>query len=346
MFPPCIYCRAKPSGSREHLILSSIGGRRSCRSIDCRDCNGVLGVRVDEPFRKQVEPLVNLTGGKTGRGRSVAPVKGIDSGEGFKVNLEAGVPVLVGPVIKQVGSSLTIWGDDEEEVLRIARARCATQELVLEKQTHFRDRMEPPRAQLGGDDSFRLVVKSVLNLVATMIPAASLRDGRFERAIRYVRDGVPLPEGWVGHDYSTVLPDCGRLSPLAHRLFAFAHRGHVFGFFELLGRFRFSAILTASWVGGDFGVCYPVDQVSRSHATIPLTPLPDIDPPLPSPVAPVEDVRGVMPEFYQQLQRVLRSRSIERIVGGSYRRHAGITDESIREIVEELACARTKAQRR
>ncbi|MEM9508446.1 MAG: hypothetical protein AAGA16_12310, partial [Cyanobacteria bacterium P01_E01_bin.35] len=53
--------------------MSSIGGRKVSRDIDCENCNNKLGLEIDEPFSKRLGFFSTMLGITTGRNKN-API--------------------------------------------------------------------------------------------------------------------------------------------------------------------------------------------------------------------------------------------------------------------------------
>ncbi|WP_084185060.1 HNH endonuclease [Desulfonatronum thiodismutans] len=90
----CIYCNKNDfdegKGSREHVILSSLGGRKMSRNICCVVCNNQLGEAIDEPTSKDLVALSNSAGITTGRDKESPTIKNVAMIEGQSLDLKSG----------------------------------------------------------------------------------------------------------------------------------------------------------------------------------------------------------------------------------------------------------------
>lgn len=284
----CIYCNEQEfesgSGSEEHVILSSLGGRKASRNICCVTCNNRLGGEIDHDLSDQLSFLSTMLDITTGRNQSAPVKKGIvshggsllDVGPGGEFNLSK-AEVKIQPV-GDGRDSISITAGDEPQALRIL-------EQVLRKYGKSLDDFQSleaksvtsyvpiihQRLSLGGELHFRSVAKMLLTYTATLVSPDRLRGGSFRKVIEYINGHYPDYAG-VNFDFVTSFPETEVLGEVNHRIFFAASNQSrlAVGFLELYGNLRFSAILTDLWDGRSLLKGYVVDPIGGRSVNLDL----------------------------------------------------------------------------
>ena len=90
----CIYCESEEfesdRGSKEHVILSSLGGRKGSKNICCQACNNKYGTEIDEDLSKELSFFSTMLDITTGRNKSAPTHQRIVSHSGKDYNINSG----------------------------------------------------------------------------------------------------------------------------------------------------------------------------------------------------------------------------------------------------------------
>ena len=266
----CVYCSnayfSEGEGSKEHVILSALGGRKSSRNVCCEACNNRLGGEIDQPLADTFVFITNMLSIKTGRNKPAPTIRRAVQHEGKEYDIGPGADFSLS---KQPISIQENKETGEVEVFATVRDKDSALKLldqVLDKYGMSTEDFDTLPAQLvrepaplihqniviGGDVHFRSIAKMLFTYLATMIDPQRIRGEAFKPLIEYI-DGLNTGFDQVRYDFVTDLPKEPTLNSVNHRIFMFAsaERRIVFGVLELFGRLRWSVQLTSEWDGSD-----------------------------------------------------------------------------------------------
>lgn len=276
----CIYCNTEEfdqgKGSEEHAVLSSLGGRKSSRSICCQKCNTELGNQIDEPLAEGLRIISTFFGIVTGRGKDAATLKNYGIHNGKKFDL------LPGGRVQQSKVKIDRQIDKENGIANISVSARNLDEAKnrLEQQLksfgksvkdfqfgEITERIEYPGSisgtfDLGLVSQHRSIAKSALTYLATMISPERLRSGCFSSLIEYIlgnNEELALTTITKMH-----FPSLPHISDAQHRVIISASEDKkiAIGLVELFGGLKFKVILTDCWDGPNLQKGYAVNPLN------------------------------------------------------------------------------------
>jgi len=266
----CIYCNTEEfdqgKGSEEHAVLSSLGGRKSSRSICCQKCNTELGNQIDEPLAEGLRIISTFFGIVTGRGKDAATLKNYGIHNGKKFDL------LPGGRVQQ--SKVKIDRQIDRVVPRQYNHHLKnTSYHIFGKSVkdfqfgEITERIEYPGSisgtfDLGLVSQHRSIAKSALTYLATMISPERLRSGCFSSLIEYIlgnNEELALTTITKMH-----FPSLPHISDAQHRVIISASEDKkiAIGLVELFGGLKFKVILTDCWDGPNLQKGYAVNPLN------------------------------------------------------------------------------------
>lgn len=281
----CRLCASRPAGSPEHVVLNSLGGRLTVKDLLCQPCNNRLGGVIDSPLEQQLRSLGLLADAKKGDGNSVAPMRGLPTEEGGRIDMLPGGkprPTFPRPVqVKKEGKDLhvSIQAGNEKEAARLLAHQLRRFGLTLDVLDSLS--AEKVKSKVG-TVKFTLTLGGVLpaRSVAKMgMAAMTLARGRaFVNSTRF----DPLAEFVAGRSEAgiehTVDPG-GRLSVrdavganvLEHALLVFSSEGMLQIVFNAFGVVPYWVLVDGAFE--DFGppivhVVQPVVGVHRTASSL------------------------------------------------------------------------------
>lgn len=185
MIISCIYCLngnfEKGKGSLEHVILSSLGGRKSSRNICCESCNNRLGKEIDEPLSEALSFFSTMLDITTGRNKPAPTQKMIGEHEGKKFDIFSGGLVKysksdVGITEADGKAEICISANSEEEALKILSGVLKKYNKTIDDFTDLEAKSVKSyipsihqRLQLGGEEQLRSIAKTALTYIATFV---------------------------------------------------------------------------------------------------------------------------------------------------------------------------------
>lgn len=281
----CIYCKVeefeKGKGSEEHVILSSLGGRKASKNICCVACNNKYGDEIDSDLAIELSFFGTMLDIITGRNQQAPTIKkalvhdgreyDISSGGNFKLSKIA-VDV---ETIDEKTKSISITASDKAQALRalegilkgMGRSLDDFENLTAQSIKTYPESIHK-RIAIGGEVQFRSAAKMMLTFAATLVSPERLRSACFASFIEYIKGGEKA-YGGVLHDTETIFPEKPSLDEVNHRVFflAFHDLKCAVGLIELYGSLRFSAVMTNEWDGPNLFKCYAVDPVTKKQVT-------------------------------------------------------------------------------
>lgn len=276
----CIYCEnefLESKGSLEHVVLSSLGGRKGSRNICCEECNGRLGSEIDKHVADSFSFFSNMLGIRTGRNKKAAIIKNIIEIGGSSYNMlpEGKFELSKNNVnIKEYDNrkEISISAKNEKEAKEILK-NILFKQLKLDPKSIDNvqatlNKIYPPvvnhKFSLGGDEQYRSYAKTILTYLATLVKPERLREDSFKDIVDYI-NGVAHQEKYpVLYNGTLSLPLEPKLSNINHRVFIHASntKNKVIGILEVFGSITISCILSNEWKHNNISKVYVVNPVT------------------------------------------------------------------------------------
>jgi hypothetical protein len=281
----CLYCEQESfqqgKGSKEHAILSALGGRKISRNVCCERCNRKLGNEIDEPLTKDFSFFTTMLGITTGRDKQAATHKRAVTFGGKAYNLKPTGNFELSKAeveISEENGEVNIAFDakDERQAIKILEQTLARYglspkdfESLPAKEVRYPAPKMTQAIKLGGEAQGRSIAKMMLTYLATMLSPQRLRGSSFDPFIAYIK-GDQASYEFLSYDFTTLLPETPRFGAGNHRLFTFAsgEARKVVSVLELFGHLRWSAILTDLWNVPNMGKVYVVNPVTKEQAEL------------------------------------------------------------------------------
>ncbi|MDN5062320.1 HNH endonuclease [Aliarcobacter butzleri] len=285
----CVYCTnefKEGEGSLEHVILSSLGGRKGSRNICCEKCNGRLGTEIDKPVADSFSFFSNILGIKTGRNKKAAVIKNIiEIGDSLYNMLPQGKFELSKTKvnIKEFDNrkEVSISAKDEEEAKNILKNILFNQlkldPKAIDKVQATLHKIYPPEVihkfSLGGDEQYRSFAKTMLTYLATLVKPERLREDNFKDIIDYI-NGISHQNKYpILYNGTLSLPIEPKISNINHRIFIHASnkKNKVIGVLEIFGNIKISCILSNKWKYKNISKVYVIDPVTSESLNEDIT---------------------------------------------------------------------------
>ena len=276
----CLYCQIAKfqvgKGSEEHVILSSIGGKKASRNICCQKCNNKLGDQIDKTLSEEFSFISNFINIKTGRNKPAKTIKnaGVMNGQYFDLK-PGGTPhysnIKFDQSVKDKTIDASFSARSPEEALRLMGQFVKSHGKTLDdlKNTSVKDISDYNIPQvsgtlnLGGDLFFRSIAKMMLTYLATLCNHYKLRVGSVDDLIDYIT-GQSSDKNKLSFDYNTEFPDKKIEAEIYHQIFIWADPVSklVFCGLKLFRFISFSAVLSNSWEGGEIKESHLIDPIT------------------------------------------------------------------------------------
>lgn len=275
----CIYCN-KPKftlgkGSKEHAILSSLGGRKLSQNICCEDCNNRLGKSIDDGLSNNLSPISTQLNIKTGRNKKApTQINAVKLGD-ESYNLLPTGEMLRSGVQKEFNksegvTSFRIIANNKEQALKVLEGQLKAKGKSL---NDVKDGIITEVSQYGAqishtfsftENDLRSIAKMALTMLATKISPERLRDKAFVNVVNYINGNDEYADDIVFSDTNTELPSEHKLSDINHRIFIYASQEEnlCIALVELYGGFKFSVLLSREWCGPNLACCYVIDPIT------------------------------------------------------------------------------------
>lgn len=283
----CIYCETEKfengEGSEEHVILSSLGGKKVSKNICCQICNNKYGDEIDEDLSKELSFFSTMLGITTGRNKP-APTHNkfvthldkdhdLTAGGAFKLS-KADVEINERADVN--GHEISITAANEKQALKILNQVLGKFNMTIDdfqsldaKSVRSYLPTINQRISLGRGKHLRSMAKMMLTYAATLMSPERLRSGCFDTIIEFIKGNNPSYDG-IKFDTVTPFPAKPAIDEINHRIFFVASETSklAIGLIELYGKLRFSAVLSEKWEGPALGKGYAVDPVSGCQSNI------------------------------------------------------------------------------
>jgi len=276
----CIYCPSesfeKGKGSVEHVIPSSLGGRKSSRNICCVSCNNRLGKEVDEPLGVALSFFSTMLDITTGRNKPAPVQKMIAEHKGKQFDIHSGGLIRYSKNDVEINevdgkAEIAISANSEEEVLKILSAVLKKYDKTVDDFTSIKAKSKKSyipkvhqRLALGGEKQLRSVAKTALTYLATLVSPERLRTGDFQSVIQYINE-EGIENNFVSFSTDS-FPSLGQeKSEINHCLIVAASDQHkkVNAVLELYGNIKFFITLTNKWSGPSISKAYTINPVTK-----------------------------------------------------------------------------------
>lgn len=276
----CIYCPnesfEKGKGSLEHVIPSSLGGRKSSRNICCESCNNRLGKEIDESLSDGLSFFSTMLDITTGRNKPAPTQKMIAEHKGKEFDIHSGGLIKFSKNDVEINeyngkAEISISANSEEEALKILSGVLKKYDKTIDDFTDLEAKSVKTyvpsvhqRLHLGGEEQLRSIAKTALTYIATFVAPERLRSGDFHSVIQYINE-KEIKNNFVS--FSTApFPLLNQVSSeIKHRLVVAASDEHkkVNAVLELFGNIRYFITLTDQWGGPTISKTYTIDPVTK-----------------------------------------------------------------------------------
>jgi HNH endonuclease len=287
----CIYCKSQKfksrKGSKEHVILSSLGGKKKSRNICCQKCNNDLGKEIDEELSIALSFLSTMLNvANDGRNESAPVYQKAASYKDLSYDIQPGGSFkLSEPKIKftdkkdKVVSMIVKDKEDANKLIEQFKKGSYIENSdkveVISVRSYLPELHQ--RLSIGGAKQLRSITKMMLTYVATLIDPERLRNGCFDSVIDYIK-GSNSEYDEIKHDSVTHFPMEPNIDDVNHRVFFITSKDLklAVGMIEMFGNLRFSTILSRCWDGPSLFKCYAVNPITGEDLNLELTPSDDI----------------------------------------------------------------------
>ena len=259
---------ALDNDSKEHIIPNAIGGRLTVQGFLCRVCNSRTGEEWDDVLAKQLNPVCNLLDIKRQRGRP--PALEVNTMGGLRVRHRSDGHITTDRfrVFEHRIADKThvqVTAPSLRELRRhlpgLIRTYPQLEGVDLSKYlTQTKEYLSDPLAihmKFGGHQTGRSVVKSCVALAH--IAGARLSD--LEQAREYLKDQDAPCFGYY-NEREVVLNRPPRTFFHCVHVRGDEESRKVLGYVELFGYQRMVVLLSDSYSGPPFSICYAVDPVA------------------------------------------------------------------------------------
>jgi len=278
----CLFYGKQDDDSAEHIVPNALGGRLTIRGVIGLKANNELGKIIDAPFEEALRPLSIHLGAKRGDGKPVAPLRGIITEAGERIDVHSGgFPEMnrKGTVkIVDVGSdkqfSVTACSEEKaielvaHQLKRFGRDASKIKMLRAELTGHPAGKVQH-RVSLGGAVHGRAVMKMALMSLARASGRKALDLPDFANAIHFVVSGQEdIPRFTVAPERLAEIRKAvgGRVG--VHTLAIFDVDGGCCAVFLAFGAFPFWVKISECQIGLRQAIVHHVDPVANTHAVV------------------------------------------------------------------------------
>ena len=281
--PLCIYCLENSfdleKGSKEHVILSSLGGRKCSRNICCLGCNRRLGNEIDEPFSKEyafLSTMFDIT--KDGQKKEPPTHRAAVEHDGLAYDIKpGGIFNLSKPLVSQKDQpdgnpSISITAGSKEQLVILLKEvlkkyKKTSDDFPSLEATSIKFYLPVQHREItpGGSRNFRAVAKMLLTYLGTLVKPERLRSKTFYDVVAFIKGSNNKFSG-INIGSCVKIPDSPKISDINHRAFIFASSKNnlVVGVLELFGNIKYTIELTSIWDGPDISKVYVIDPISTN----------------------------------------------------------------------------------
>lgn len=275
----CIFCASEldEQTSPEHILLQSMGGRKTTDRVVCNKCNNQFGSGIDNALAKSVEPIRNIGNFKSGNRRSAPVIRNVVAeGENFDL-LPGAIPKpriskkLSINSLPDGNKKLSINANDMEEFKYLLDAAVVKLDLAEVEAEKFRaDAMasakliSKPAPEFGFQTSYgsiesqRSMAKACLVLWAESMSVKEVLQPRYNTIRKFVHD-EPIPgieNDFISIDTRPMPKFDDKFGTNPNIVWVGSnHQGRVMGYFRLYGALGWSIELSKHGAPADRTFC-------------------------------------------------------------------------------------------
>ena len=276
----CTICKdtiSKSNNTKEHIIPSSIGGRKKISSFICRNCNSTTGASWDAELAKQLKSLCLIC--NISRDRGVTPPVTIQTTKGETVKYHAGGIIKKDkPSVseKRDGNlvSISIQARDKEEakiILRKKKKKFPKLDMKealaqIEEYSSSPDDLYRFKFNFGNESSMKSAIKSLLATISDM----GINPNVCELAINFLDCSDTIP---IGYYYEQDLIQ-NRVTGIPIHCFyvkGCKNKKTITGYVELFGSYRMVSLLSSNYIGEDFEHHHALDPISGKEQEVKIS---------------------------------------------------------------------------
>jgi hypothetical protein len=281
----CAFCDRKLDGSDEHILLSTLGGRKSSRFVLCSVHNHEFGETIDKAVTREFRFFCNLLAIKTGRRRETATLRDIQTTRGDRINLLPGGRMTVDkPRVLEDTES----GPKKRRIRLVASTTEQLRRMLPVYLAQYGDKvtLDEPRVEMSIEpgaqveftmdfddgDVYRCVARMAVTMLASVVGTDAVRGADMADVRNFVLDGSAGSER-VCREYTTEFlraPEHDALPAYAHRIGVIADPDSrvAYGQLELFGLVNYTVLLSDAWAGPPAGRHYGVDPVTGEGSSV------------------------------------------------------------------------------
>jgi hypothetical protein len=281
----CTFCDNPLDDSIEHVVLSAIGGRKCSARVICGDHNNTFGSTIDKVLTEQLAFFCNLLAIRTGRNQTAATIRGLQTTDGVRVDLEPGGRPVQRAAIKDEPRAdgkrqIRITANNVEQLRHLTEqymrrypGRSLDNATILQTIERLSSPVEYS-GEIGGEAALRAIAKMGLLLLASEIGTDAVR-GLDTAPIRTFITIGGQSEDHVRMDYATAFPEVLAFASFpfySHQIGAIADptSGVACAFVKIFGTFRYNVLISDAWSGPAKSIFYAVDPVTGTHDEVNL----------------------------------------------------------------------------
>lgn len=275
----CVFCNAGLGDNTvpEHILLQSMGGRKTTGKVVCNACNNDFGSGIDKALAKSVEPIRNIGNFKSGNRRPPPIIRNIEAGSDIFDLLPGAVPApqinkkIIINSLADGGTELAIQARDREEFVLLVDAAAAKLKLSGAQAEKFRaealtsatlqSRPAPSvglQTSYGDTDSQRSMAKACLVLWADSVGTAEVRLPRYDVIRSFIRgkDGSDIGQAFISIDARPLPPFGDKFGSNPNVVWVGSnYDGRVIGYFRLYGAIGWSIELSEGGAPANRSFC-------------------------------------------------------------------------------------------
>ncbi len=251
----CIYTKEEFEEAKgEHVLQNFLGARWTSKTIVANNPQDYFGKTIDSDLEKGLKVIRNLIGSKGGRGGSGPDLKHICSTGGNKYHLKpGGIPEIAEPIITErkgnssnpsVNVKISSIKQLEWAINQIEKQYGGTNcdiEKIKETAISVCEPINETlhlQAQIGGENFFRGLLKSIFNLLCVNNTEIALNP-IFDSVREFILTGNGNIERFIRWQKNDNFVDLPKLSEFDHFICVYDFRGNIEGFVQFFGDLSF-----------------------------------------------------------------------------------------------------------
>jgi HNH endonuclease len=262
----CIYC-GQDTGSEEHIIPESLGGKLKSKTIICQTCNNTLGSSVDAPFVSQFDFVRNYYGIRSNGGKPPI-IRGLVDGSGTEFDiLPGGVPQLTNPKVEKTDKEMHFTyrnvAEAKKNLKSIKKKYPKASLQKAEKVTTTLGNLKLS-ISIGGDELFRGIAKVAFEYFAYIHGTGVVQNDEFNRIRNYISEGADDATN-ISYFQLLTIPKTLHKIEFPHHSVLILHKEvdePVVCIIKLFGIYNFQIIVADSWNGIPFSYLHKVNALT------------------------------------------------------------------------------------